>query len=418
MCTMILKEAVDYYRTNGNDVYCTMLDATKAFDRVEYCKLIRSLLTKRLPFIIVRFLLNIYLFQATRVAWNGCNSQFITVVNGVRQGAVLSPVLFCIYFDELINELQIAKYGCYIGFCFVGVLAYADDLVLLAPSASATRQMLKICDEFGERYSVVFNAAKSKVILCLANRSVRSSLINKPIPVFYIGGNVIQYVNEWPHLGHIISVNCDDAKDIMSRRSSLIGQINNILCNFRKVDCSTKIRLVKAYCTSLYGCELWDLSNNCIENICTAWRRGIRQVWRVPNTTHSSLLPGLCETLPLRDLFYKRMLNLIYQCLNSQSPIVNFITRHSILFGRMNSTVGRNVLSCCERYHTTINCIVNRTFLVNNIDRVVCTELEAVSNNVDMLRELLCCREGTFNLSNSSFSHYDIEQLIIFVCTS
>ena len=204
----------------------------------------------------------------------------------------------------------------------------------------------------------------------------------------------------------------------MSRRSSLIGQINNILCNFRKVDCSTKIRLVKAYCTSLYGCELWDLSNNCIENICTAWRRGIRQVWRVPNTTHSSLLPGLCETLPLRDLFYKRMLNLIYQCLNSQSPIVNFITRHSILFGRMNSTVGRNVLSCCERYHTTINCIVNRTFLVSNIDRVVCTELEAVSNNVDMLRELLCCREGTFNLSNSSFSHYDIEQLIIFVCTS
>ena len=100
MCTMILKEAIDYYRTNGNDVYCTMLDATKAFDRVEYCKLIRSLLAKRLPVIIVRFLLNIYLFQATRVAWNGCNSQFIKVVNGVRQGAVLSPVLFCIYFDE------------------------------------------------------------------------------------------------------------------------------------------------------------------------------------------------------------------------------------------------------------------------------------------------------------------------------
>ena len=78
MCTMILKEAIDYYRTNGNDVYCTMLDATKAFDRVEYCKLIRSLLAKRLPVIIVRFLLNIYLFQATRVAWNGCNLQIRT----------------------------------------------------------------------------------------------------------------------------------------------------------------------------------------------------------------------------------------------------------------------------------------------------------------------------------------------------
>ena len=255
-------------------------------------------------------------------------------------------------------------------------------------------------------------------ILCLANRPARSYLTSKPIPVFYIGGNVIQYVNEWPHLGHIISVNCDDANDILCRRSSLIGQINNIICNFRKVDCSTKIRLVKAYCNSLYGCELWDFSNNCIENICTAWRRGIRQVWRVPNTTHSSLLPGLCETLPLRDLFYKRMLNLVYQCLNSQSPMVNFITRHSILFGRMNSTIGRNVLSCCERYHTTINSIVNRTFLVNNIDRVVCNELEAVSNNVDMLRELIYCREGTLNLSNASFSYHDIDQLIVLACTS
>ena len=178
------------------------------------------------------------------------------------------------------------------------------------------------------------------VILCLANRPDRSYLISKPNAVFYIGGNIIQYVNEWPHLGHIISVNCDDANDIMSRRSNLNSRIINIVCNFRKVDCITEFRLVKAYCTSFYGSELWDLSNSCIENICTAWRRGIRHVWRVLNTTHSSLLPGLCGTLLLRDLFFKRMLNVVYQCLNSQSSIVNFITRHSILFGRMNSTIG------------------------------------------------------------------------------
>jgi hypothetical protein len=396
-----------------------MLDATKAFDRVEYCKLIRSLFTKRVPVIIIRFLLNIYLFQATRVSWNGCNSQCVKVANGVRQGAVLSPVLFCIYFDELIHELEAAKYGCYIGFCFVGVLAYADDLVLLAPSANATRKMLKICDEFGERYSVVFNADKSKCILCLSyNKPARAYSTSRSNPVFYIGGNAIQFVNEWPHLGHIISANSDDAHDIMSRRFSLIGQINNILCNFRKVDCSTKIRLVKAYCTSFYGCEIWDLSNNCIESICTAWRRGIRQVWCLPNTTHSSLLPGLCGTLPLHDLFYKRMLKLVYQCLNSPSSIVNFIARHSILFGRMHSTVGRNVMSCCERYHTSIDSIVNRTFIINNIDRAAGTVSEDIYNSVIMLNELIQCRDGTLNLSNTLFGRDDIEQLITLVCTN
>ena len=83
----------------------------------------------------------------------------------------------------------------------------------------------------------------------------------------------------------------------------------------------------------------------------------------------------------------------------------------------MNSTIGRNVLSCCERYHTTLISIVNQTFLVNNIDRFVSNELETISDDVNVLRELLYCREGTFNLSNSSFSHYDVEQFIISVCT-
>jgi len=132
------------YRTNGNDVYCTMLDAAKAFDRVEYCKLIRLLSIKNVPAVTIRFLLYLYSFQVTRVAWNGSYSHDIKILNGVRQGAVMSSVLFCIYFDELIHALKSAKYGCDIGFCFVGVLTYADDLVLLAPSPNATRNMLKI----------------------------------------------------------------------------------------------------------------------------------------------------------------------------------------------------------------------------------------------------------------------------------
>jgi len=55
MCNMILKETIDYYRMNGNGVYCTMLDATKAFARVEYCKLIRLLSIKNVPAVTIRF---------------------------------------------------------------------------------------------------------------------------------------------------------------------------------------------------------------------------------------------------------------------------------------------------------------------------------------------------------------------------
>ena len=161
--------------------------------------------------------------------------------------------------------------------------------------------------------------------------------------------------------------------DIESRKFSLIGQINGILCDFRNVTCNTKIRLVKTYCTSLYGAELWDLSSDHIDSICIAWRRGIRQVWRLPNTTHSSLLSGICKTIPLIDLLYRRMLKFLHRCLNSRSFIVNFIARHSILFCRMNSVVGRNVLGCCQRYNTNIDSVVTCRFDIKNIDRVANT---------------------------------------------
>jgi hypothetical protein len=115
MCSMILKETLEYYRRNKSTVYCTMLDATKAFDRVEYCKLVRLLLKKNTPSIIIRILLHMYLFHFTKVSWNGSSSSSFRVLNGVRQGAILSPVLFCVYFDTLMISLRKAGLGCHVG---------------------------------------------------------------------------------------------------------------------------------------------------------------------------------------------------------------------------------------------------------------------------------------------------------------
>ena len=55
--------------------------------------------------------------------------------------ASVYPILFCVYFDGLMYKLMKASYGCYIGYMFVGVLAYADDVVLLDPSANVMRKM-------------------------------------------------------------------------------------------------------------------------------------------------------------------------------------------------------------------------------------------------------------------------------------
>ena len=68
MCTMVLKEVISYYVNNDSSVYCTLLGATKAFDRVEYCKLFRVLLNRKLPAACIRLLANMHTRRVTRVS--------------------------------------------------------------------------------------------------------------------------------------------------------------------------------------------------------------------------------------------------------------------------------------------------------------------------------------------------------------
>ena len=71
-----------------------------------------------------------YSQQTTTVQWGNA----FKTSNGVKQGGVLSPILFTLYIDILLSRLKSCGFGCYIGQSFVGALGYADDVVLLAPT--------------------------------------------------------------------------------------------------------------------------------------------------------------------------------------------------------------------------------------------------------------------------------------------
>ena len=71
MCTMVLKETLSYYSTHNSHVFCTFLDASKAFDRVNYCKLFNILVSRGLPPYITRVIIKLYIAQQAQVSWSG-----------------------------------------------------------------------------------------------------------------------------------------------------------------------------------------------------------------------------------------------------------------------------------------------------------------------------------------------------------
>ena len=141
LCTWTLQETINYFVNRDTPVYLCFLDLRKAFDHVKLDILFNKL-NNRLPGIFVRLLLHTYLLQKCYVRWGSAKSEFFTVTNGVRQGAVASLVFFNIYINELFDILRNSQIGCSIDGYFYGALGYADDISLLCPTREGLQQLM------------------------------------------------------------------------------------------------------------------------------------------------------------------------------------------------------------------------------------------------------------------------------------
>jgi hypothetical protein len=110
---MVSKETFTNYNLHNSPVLCSFLDANKAFDRLRYCKLLKLLTKRKLPAHIIRLLIIFHTYNFVRVA------RFIAC------------------FIQIRSWMFHRKY-------LVGALAYADDIVLVASTASALRKLLVI----------------------------------------------------------------------------------------------------------------------------------------------------------------------------------------------------------------------------------------------------------------------------------
>ena len=159
-----MQETIQYYTNSGGPVYLLLLYASKAFDTIQFVKMFKRLIERDICPLIGRLIAAIFINQQVRVEWGNHFSKPFVTSNGVKQGGVLSPVLFTLYIDKLLNRLRQSKLGCYVGDIFMGAFAYADDVALLAPTIMSSNKLINVCVSFGREYHVLFNPIKSKLL--------------------------------------------------------------------------------------------------------------------------------------------------------------------------------------------------------------------------------------------------------------
>jgi hypothetical protein len=124
---------------------CT-IDLSKAFDKVNRYALFVKLMKRKLPIKLLKVLELLFSTAVTCVKFNGNVSKFFSLLAGVRQGGVLSPVLFAVFIDDLVLKVKDTNAGCYFSSICASIFLYADDILLISPTISGLQCLLSICE--------------------------------------------------------------------------------------------------------------------------------------------------------------------------------------------------------------------------------------------------------------------------------
>ena len=118
------------------------------------------------------------------------------IESGVMQGSKLGPILFIIFINDLLTQLENCGLGAYIAKIVISVLGYADDILLIADNPGKMQQLIHICGEWSIKNGMSFNIDKCKVMpLNCAKKNINLSIYNQPLEI----------VDSYKYLGILIS---------------------------------------------------------------------------------------------------------------------------------------------------------------------------------------------------------------------
>ena len=337
-----------------------------------------------------------------KVKWNGVYSDRFNIKNGVKQGGVMSPLLFTLYVDVLIKRLINTKVGCYVGSVCSSVFVYADDIILLSPTRRAMQILLGVCESFGTEYDLTFNPDKCEAIV-FGDDDV-------PALLKFCGAQ-LRFVNQVKHLGHSLT-NTKCIFDGNAMVTDVKCRTNGILCNFDCLSMDARVKVFNASCSSYYGSQLIYLQSPVMEKLNVAWRVSSRRILGVSPRTHSNLLPALMKSSPPVTEISGRIVSFFKNGIHHESKIISFyftncfVLKESVMFRNLSFISYNTRINVSNMlYKTRIRDVKSYLKVTNRYEELW---------KIDLIKELITCKENNLE---SSFNKYEINFTLDFLCT-
>ena len=274
---------------HGNDVYICFVDFEKAFDRVNWVKMMSILRNLGVDWRDRRMIAELYMNQEAVVRIEDDVSDPGIIGRGVRQGCPISPLLFSIYAEAMMAEaLEEVKEGIRVGGELLKDVRFADDQGMIASSNDGLQRLIDSLNRAAGRYNMKINIKKTKTMVV--------SRKGGGIVDIQLDGKKVEQVKKFRYLGSMISEDgrcIDDVKSRIGMAKDAFYKTKELLT--KSLSKSIKKRMVKSliWPVALYGCETWTMRKEESDRLAAfemwIWRRMEKVSWNDKKTNEEIL---------------------------------------------------------------------------------------------------------------------------------
>jgi hypothetical protein len=341
-----VRNIVENFIANGSTVSVCALDLSKAFDRMNHYALLCKLMKRNYPLQLLIILETWFAVTVTCVKWKDHVSSFFRLQVGVRQGGVLSPLLFAMFIDDLVSRVKSANAGCYLSFSCCCIFLYADDILLLSPSIAGLQLLVDACELECDSLDMRINVNKSCCVR-FGNR------FNEPCSeIVSKHGGDIHWADSCKYLGvnfvggRFFRCSLDDSKSRFFRAfNAVYGKVGHFASD------PVLLGLIRAKCIPilLYGIESCPLLMRQISSLEFSLTRVLMRIFR----TNSSLTVKQCQVnfgiLPIACQLKIRTARFLQKFIASQNPLCCIFAQNATSqLNEICSNYGKNVRSVSQ----------------------------------------------------------------------
>nr|CAH7761708.1 unnamed protein product [Callosobruchus chinensis] len=277
--TFTIKQIISKTLEQNKEAYIAYLDLEKAFDRVERNKVWEILTRRKVGGKLIRAIQGLYQVNRNYVRVNGIETEEFTTEQGLRQGSVLSPILFIIVLDEAMKETRQTTRRLQVGYrnllpVEISECSFADDLAIFANTESDLQRNLNIWNNILKQFNMKVNVDKSKIMTVSRYHAATNISID---------GKKLEDVDTFKYLGTVIDSTGREDQNLGERISGagkLFWALNRSCFSKRELSIKTKLKVYKTLVLPvlLWGSESWVLSKRMKQQLQTMEMKFLRRI--------------------------------------------------------------------------------------------------------------------------------------------